>query len=122
MKAPYFTRRDEIDVEDLGFLKAWSLFAPESGVGFSFRYIEVAPETQTPVVVHEHSREVVMVLGGEGYFQVGGEERRCREGDFIHVPPGTPHSLRTEEVAVRFVAVEDPPVYQGGDFRIIEAD
>lgn len=120
MNTPPHVRRDDLEPEDLGYLRAWSLFGPESAADFSIRYIEVEPGTRTPTIIHDHAREVVMVLGGEGTFHVGGVDRVCREGDFVHVPPGTPHFLRTDESSVRFVAVESPPVYQGGDFRVVE--
>lgn len=117
-----FRNLEQIEVEDLGFLRAWSLFEREDPVGFSFRYIEVGPHCEVPMVVHAVAREVVFILDGEGEFLVAGQSRRCRKGDFVHVPPGTPHSMRTLDKSVRFVAVESPPVHQGQDFHLQEGE
>ncbi len=71
----------------------WSLLEPEDrrfgqfGIG-----VHVLPPGETPGFYHwESDQEGFLVLSGECLAVVEGQERRMRQWDFLHCPPGTRH-------------------------------
>lgn len=50
------------------------------------------------VPIHAHaSEQMTYVLQGSLKFTVGGEEIIVREGEVLHIPPGTPHQAEALE-------------------------
>jgi uncharacterized cupin superfamily protein len=51
----------------------------------------VLPGKPTGLYHSESAQEDFLVLGGECIALIDGQERRLRQWDFVHCPPGTPH-------------------------------
>lgn len=103
-------KRKDLPVEKVHGLEVYSLFRPEEADQLSVRWIEVGPDIAVPPSHHRLAREVLYILEGEGDFQVGEETSRCQAGDFVNVPPGSTHSMRSGPKGVRFLAIQSPPV------------
>jgi quercetin dioxygenase-like cupin family protein len=56
--------------------------------------VEVPPGGQVPPHSHRAEEESYFVLAGELLLRLGDQEHSLRQGDFAHVPPGTPHGYR----------------------------
>ena len=65
------------------------------------------PKTKFPRHAHEE-REWLIVLDGELSIQVGRDSRRMLTGDFIYLPPGTEHEIRTGRLETQVLAVTVP--------------
>jgi uncharacterized cupin superfamily protein len=56
--------------------------------------VHVLPPGEAPGRYHaEANQEGFLVLAGECVLVVEGEERRLKQWDYFHCPPGTPHVL-----------------------------
>jgi uncharacterized cupin superfamily protein len=67
--------------------EAPSARSPILGIG-----VHVLPPGETPGFYHQESeQEGFLVLSGECIAIVEGEERRMRQWDYLHCPPGTAH-------------------------------
>jgi len=66
--------------------------------------------------VHEKSDQVLLLLEGELYAEVGGKKLRMKKGDSCIVPAGTPHRFENAgaDAAVTF-NVYSPPEYPDGE-------
>jgi quercetin dioxygenase-like cupin family protein len=55
------------------------------------------------VELHAHPTmyELFYVLEGRGEYRIGGERHEAGPGDFLVVPPGTPHGVRVLEAPHR---------------------
>jgi quercetin dioxygenase-like cupin family protein len=60
-------------------------------LGFNVFVLE--PGDEMSLYHRERDQEAFLVLRGEATLRVGDEERRLRQWDFFHCPPGTPHQL-----------------------------
>ncbi len=64
--------------------------------------------------VHSHANEdkVYVVLEGEGFFDIGGEQKSLSEGEAVIARAGEPHGVRNEtgEKLVLLVAMSPKPV------------
>jgi quercetin dioxygenase-like cupin family protein len=56
-------------------------------------YTLPAKQIGAPLHYHENVTETFYVLSGEFCFQMGDKEIILRQGGFLMVPPGTPHSF-----------------------------
>ncbi len=119
---PFFTRSlEDLPIESIHGLTIRSLFRPEEADRLSLRWIEVPPGRTIPPSLHRVAREVLYILEGEAEFTVGDETRVVGAGRFLNVPPGTPHSMRTLASAIRFLAIQSPPVENDKDFEWVAA-
>jgi quercetin dioxygenase-like cupin family protein len=58
---------------------------------------------------HVHARQFFYVLEGEAVLELEGVAHRLRQGQGLHVPPGSAHQMRNESSSdVRFVVVSTP--------------
>lgn len=118
---PFFSRDlSELPVESIHGLTIRSLFRPEEADQLSLRWIEVPPGTTIPPSRHRVAREVLYILEGEAEFTVGDRTQVLRAGQFLNVTPGTAHSMRTFGSAIRFLAIQSPPVENDKDFEWVE--
>ena len=62
------------------------------GNASSIGYSVFKPDTSTASVSHE-TEEVAVVVSGSGWLETDEGEIRFREGDAIHIPPGTWHAV-----------------------------
>jgi uncharacterized cupin superfamily protein len=71
----------------------WSLLEPDAAPFGQFGIgVHVLPPGETPGFYHwESDQEGFLVLSGECVAVVEGEERRMRQWDYLHCPPGTRH-------------------------------
>ena len=72
------------------------------------------PNAQAPVHVHEKEEEIIYILSGYGAIYFEGEPEDVKVGDFVSIPMGVKHSIRSdsaEEMKLLYVFV--PPVVQG---------
>ncbi len=53
----------------------------------------VGPGEPSTTYHWEHEQEAFLVLSGEALLIVEGQERRVRQWDFVHCPPGTRHAF-----------------------------
>jgi quercetin dioxygenase-like cupin family protein len=62
------------------------------GNASSIGYSVFKPDTSTASVSHE-TEEVAVVVSGSGWLETDEGEIRFREGDALHIPPGTWHAV-----------------------------
>lgn len=65
--------------------------APFPEVGINLTMLE--PGKLGSLYHAEQAQEDFLVLSGSCLLLIDGEERRLRQWDFVHCPPGTPHTL-----------------------------
>ena len=71
--------------------------------------------SRPPVHYHPYQRERFEVLSGRLEVMVDGKERTLEEGEVLTVPPGTPHSMWSEESGTR-VTWQTRPAMKTEDF------
>lgn len=84
---------DEIAWETVEGGGTWCVFesphTPRNPIGVG---VHVLPPGETPGLYHwESDQEGFLILSGECLLLVEGEERRLRQWDYFHCPPGTAH-------------------------------
>jgi mannose-6-phosphate isomerase-like protein (cupin superfamily) len=90
-----------------------------------FQVLQTGKESQTAIMTlepgqssgdkaeaHKQSDQVLLVLQGEVYAEVGSQKETMKQGDVIIIPPGTKHKFtnRGKAAAVTF-NVYAPPEY-----------
>lgn len=65
-----------------------------------------------PKHLHRHVSETFFCLHGEMEMLVGDQTLRLTPGDFLHIPPGTPHAFQLLKNDTRFIGFLSP-----GDFE-----
>jgi quercetin dioxygenase-like cupin family protein len=56
------------------------------------------------------SRALIQILSGSSEWILAGEARTLRTGDFLHLPPGTPHAVRAAEpFSMLLTLAHEPP-------------
>lgn len=69
----------------------------------------IAPGGGPPPHVHHFEDETFYMLEGGATFTAGGRTIRAKQGDFIHIPRGTVHSIKNEEtVPARAIVIISP--------------
>jgi mannose-6-phosphate isomerase-like protein (cupin superfamily) len=101
------------------------LIASVNNVKEWFEVLQTMERTQTAVMiltsgghsseemnVHEKSDQVLLLLEGDVYAEVGGKKSQMHKGDTCIIPAGTPHRFenRGKDRAVTF-NVYSPPEY-----------
>lgn len=109
-------RLDEVDQESLHGLDVRSLFSPEEADMLSFRWIRAEADTLVPPSFHKEACEVLYVLQGAARFRLDDDCFEVKAGDFLSIPPGVVHSMKTSSQGITFVAVQTPPVERNVDF------
>jgi quercetin dioxygenase-like cupin family protein len=56
--------------------------------------VEIAPEAEIPVHVHEEEIDSIFVVQGRGETYVNGTWREIEPGDYVYVPAGGEHGTR----------------------------
>ena len=68
-----------------------------------------APGGGPPPHIHHFEDESFYILEGTATFQAGGQTIYAKQGDFIHIPRGTVHSLKNEgKVPARALIITSP--------------
>lgn len=58
---------------------------------------------------HARARQFFYVLEGEAVLELEGTAHRLRQGEGLHVPPGSAHQVRNDSsIDVRFIVVSTP--------------
>ena len=83
-------------------------------VRFSWRSVPGGVITEH---VHPHQEERFIVLAGEAYFTLGGQERVARAGETVVVPAGVPHSEGNRGTADIMAVVELRPAQRTKEFH-----
>lgn len=68
-----------------------------------------------PTHYHAAHTEVVYVLEGSGIITLGAQEKNIREGDYIFIPAGTPHTVRVSGGKTMKVLSVQSPYFDGTD-------
>ncbi len=78
--------------------------------------MNLAPGTASGESVETHlGDQVLLVLEGEVFAQIGEERARMREGDVVVIPAGIPHRFANENTSdARTFRVYAPPAYPAG--------
>jgi mannose-6-phosphate isomerase-like protein (cupin superfamily) len=66
---------------------------PAQAANQSLAEATVPPGGETAEHLHREAEEIYVFIGGAGRLRVGEEERDVAAGDFVVIPPGTPHKL-----------------------------
>lgn len=106
-------RLDQAPVEEWRRLRSRVLMdAGELGSRhMSVTWLEVPSGAEQTLRSHEEAEQVYVVVRGSGTMSVAGDTQRVGEGDLIHVPPATDHSIANDGNAeLAFVSVQSPPV------------
>jgi mannose-6-phosphate isomerase-like protein (cupin superfamily) len=66
---------------------------PAAAANQSLAEATVPPGGETAEHLHREAEEIYLFTAGAGRMRVGEEERDVASGDFVVIPPGTPHKL-----------------------------
>jgi uncharacterized cupin superfamily protein len=86
--APWVTRADRVGYCQFEGFQGQADFS-QVGINISF----LAPGEPMAMYHYENDQEDFLVLAGEALLIVEGEERKLRQWDFFHCPPGTNHVI-----------------------------
>jgi len=65
-----------------------------------------------PLHMHAEHTETIFVLEGEGEFQKGDERFMIEPGDYLRIPPGTPHSVKVTSLnPLKVLSVQAPEFF-----------
>jgi hypothetical protein len=85
--------------------------------------VRVLDRGETLALYHrENDQEDFLVLRGEGTLLVEGEERRLRQWDFFHCPPGTAHAILGGPLVVLAVGARGHEVRAGTGWGLYPVD
>lgn len=69
----------------------------------------IKPGAEIKAHSHENTEEVYYVLSGAMTIISDGEDIPVKEGDFVVVPPRTPHKILAKSGELRFLQMNAPP-------------
>lgn len=69
----------------------------------------LAPGRKTQRHHHRLSEEIYLLLEGDGWMEVDGDERAVETGDAVLIPPGAWHQITAGSAGVRFLCICVPP-------------
>ncbi len=73
--------------------------------------LEIAPETEIPVHVHDPQVDSIFVADGQGEAYVNGNWQKIAAGDYIFVPSPEEHGIRNTSAApLRLFVHHSPPL------------
>ena len=87
-------------VEHNGTVPVWYFIEPQEMKAITKGgFLELVSEFEVAggglVDPHQHpTHEFYYVTSGKGIMNIAGEEREIKQGDLVHIPPDTIHSLR----------------------------
>jgi quercetin dioxygenase-like cupin family protein len=87
-------------VEHNGTVPVWYFVEPQEMKDITKGgFLELVSEFEVAggglVDPHQHpTHEFYYVTSGKGIMDIAGEEREIKQGDLVHIPPNTIHSLR----------------------------
>ncbi len=88
------------EIEHNGTVPVWWLVRPREMMEITQGgHLELVSEFEVAgggmVDPHQHpTHEFYYVTSGRGIMEIAGEEREITQGDLVHIPPDTVHSLR----------------------------
>ena len=83
-----------------------------SGAPVGISILEIDPGVEIPVHTHDESIDAIFVLKGTGEAFVNGSWQEISKGDFIMVPAGEEHGVRSRSAApLRLYIVHQPPLF-----------
>jgi quercetin dioxygenase-like cupin family protein len=88
----------------LGTLMVLKSRTPELEVVEAFALPGISP----PLHQHDFGAESFYMVEGRARFLVGNEEIACGPGDFVRVPPSTPHSFEVFDEPARILDILTP--------------
>ena len=73
--------------------------------------VEIEVQATGSTAPHEHpAHEWFYILSGDAHVSIGDDERDVETGDFVYIPPGEVHSLRSTGASpLRFIAMGFAP-------------
>ena len=82
--------------------------------GASVFHVTVPPRSRHDMILHRRTREWFMVVKGRGRGIIGGRRVTFRPGVIVFMPPGVPHQMITDSVAMEAVVIFSPPLKLSG--------
>jgi quercetin 2,3-dioxygenase len=87
------------------------LVKPLLGKGpFSVQTVFMKPGTRHASILHARTSEFFLVMEGSTRAWIRGRSRRLQAGDFVFLPPGTPHAFQAGARGTLVLAVFEPPL------------
>lgn len=70
---------------------------------------------------HNHHTEHVYIIDGEGTFYLDGKKTHVKKGDWIFIPKGAVHAVKTtSDVPMKVISVQSPK-FEGKDREFVES-
>lgn len=100
-------------IRDLAARRAGRLVTRELPVGRLFGdasvlFERLPPGSTLPTIHHRRTAELVICLKGSMTAVLDGKPVRVRAGDYILIPPGSPHQFRTGRAACEAMSLFSP--------------
>ncbi|MCH7903032.1 MAG: cupin domain-containing protein [Armatimonadetes bacterium] len=97
--------RQSVPGESLVF----KLTGDETGGALDYIVCTVGPKSGPPLHLHHTQEETFHITKGRFKFQIADETKICQSGDFVYIPPGTPHAfVNLSDEPGEFIAVFTP--------------
>jgi len=99
---------DALQIQRLGPYLLETLILPEEEIEATCYRVAIDRHQKTAVSYHRVAEEFYFVLSGRGVGVIGGVAIPLEKGDFLRLPPGTPHQFITEEDVLEMLNIHCP--------------
>ncbi|ADY73127.1 Cupin 2 conserved barrel domain protein [Desulfurobacterium thermolithotrophum DSM 11699] len=78
----------------------------------SVSMLAIEPGVEIPIHIHETQADSIYVLEGKGEVYINGEWQEIDAGDYVLIPPGEKHGVRsTGSIPLKLFIVHTPPLF-----------
>ena len=85
--------------------------AAETGGAFALWDVTTGPGEEPHMHVHDDVDEIFYVLKGDITFRAGRRSFKVKEGAFVYIPLGTPHTYKIHSKKVRLLGISAPSAF-----------
>lgn len=113
---------DDLPSVALGAARADILLGMNDARNMSSYVVRSPAHTVSPQAYHDIAEELLFVIRGSVTAHLGTRRIVLGPGDFLYVPPKTPHGFETREDEAVLLALLSPKVDQKTDFFLCEEE
>ncbi len=99
---------DALQTQRLGPYLLETLILPEEEIQATCYRVVIDRHQKTAVSYHRVAEEIYFVLSGRGVGVIHGVATPLQKGDFLRLPPGTPHQFITEDDILEMLNIHCP--------------
>jgi quercetin dioxygenase-like cupin family protein len=106
---PFHTVNETAETSDVGAdVFRFLATSEQTGGGYSAIEVEIAANSGSPGAHRHDAAEAFFVIEGTVVFQIDDQGFEASAGDFVHIPAGSTHTVRTLDEPARVLAIFVP--------------